>query len=231
MKHILIVEDDDLLNKTLGYNLTSDGYAITSALTKKAALNCLTDKKYDLILLDVNLPDGNGIDLCQMIKPVHKQTAIIFLTANDKESDLLKGYEAGAFDYITKPFSIIALQKKIKALFTFLKDTGDKPAFDIFDNGNLKINFSEQTASLKGKPLAFTPMEYRTLHIFVKNSKQVLTRKQLLERLWDIDEKYVDEHTLTTTISRIRKKIEICGAKYIKTIYSMGYQWIGGEQK
>jgi two-component system phosphate regulon response regulator PhoB len=110
MKRILIVEDDTLLNKTLAYNLASDGYDITSALNAKTAADKLTAGEYDLVLLDINLPDGNGYDLCKLIKPEHPDTVIIFLTANDQESDQIRGYEVGAVDYITKPFSIGALQ-------------------------------------------------------------------------------------------------------------------------
>ena len=103
---------------------------------------------------------------------------------------------------------------------------------DIYDDGRLFLDFSEQMASLNGKPLTLSPMEYKMLNLFRKNPRQVLTRGQLLEKLWDIDEKYVDEHTLTTSISRIRSKIESDGgAPYIKTVYGMGYQWTGGEAK
>ena len=93
------------------------------------------------------------------------------------------------------------------------------------------LDFSEQSASLNGKPLALSAMEYKMLNLFLKNPKQVLTRQQFLEKLWDVDEKYVDEHTLTTSISRIRSKIEADGDTYIKTVYGMGYQWTGGEKK
>ncbi len=103
---------------------------------------------------------------------------------------------------------------------------------DIYDDGRLFLDFSEQTASLNGKPLTLSPMEYKMLNLFRKNPRQVLTRGQLLEKLWDIDERFVDEHTLTTSISRIRSKIESDGgAPYIKTVYGMGYQWTGGEAK
>ena len=229
MKRILIVEDDNLLNKTLAYNLTSDGYEVTGVLNARTATAKLTDLEYDLVLLDINLPDGNGYDLCRLIKPDHPDTVIIFLTANDQESDQIRGYEVGAVDYITKPFSIGALQRKISAMFAMLEH--HKPAKDIYDDGKLFLNFSEQTARLNGKPLTLSPMEYKMLSLFHKNPKQVLTRGQLLEKLWDVDENYVDEHTLTTTVSRIRSKIEADGGTYIKTIYGMGYQWMGGEKK
>lgn len=229
MKRILIVEDDNLLNKMLVYNLASDGYNITSVLNAKTAADKLTVAEYDLVLLDINLPDGNGYDLCKLIKPEYPDTMVIFLTANDQESDQIRGYEVGAVDYITKPFSIGALQRKISAMFAMLEH--HKPAKDIYDDGRLFLDFSEQAANLNGKTLNLSPMEFKMLNLFCKNPKQVLTRGKLLERLWDIEENYVDEHTLTTTISRIRSKIEADGGTYIKTIYGMGYQWMGGEKK
>lgn len=229
MKRILIVEDDALLNKTLAYNLVSDGWDVTSALNAKTAADLLPKTVYDMVLLDINLPDGNGYDLCRLIKPEYPDMLVIFLTANDQESDQIHGYEVGAVDYITKPFSIGALQRKIRAMFAMLEH--HKPARDIFDNGRLFLDFSEQAASLSGRPITLSPMEYKMLYLFCKNPKLVLTRQKLLERLWDINEKFVDEHTLTTSISRIRGKIEADGDTYIKTIYGIGYQWTGGERK
>lgn len=229
MKEILLVEDDTLLNKTLTYNLTLEGYHVTSAANAGTAVGLLKQTAYDLVLLDINLPDGNGYDLCRLIKPEHPDTLVIFLTANDQESDEIRGYEVGAVDYITKPFSIGALQRKISAMFSMLEH--HKPAKDIYDDGKLFLDFSEQAAGLNGKPLALSAMEFKMLNLFRKNPKQVLTRGQLLEKLWDVDENYVDEHTLTTAISRIRGKIEADGDTYIKTIYGMGYQWMGGEKK
>ena len=230
MKQILIVEDDSFLNKMLAYNLTADGYGVTSALNARTAADAIRQREFDLVLLDINLPDGNGFELCKLIKPQYPDTIVIFLTANDQESDQIRGYEVGAVDYITKPFVIGALQRKIKAMFAMLEH--HKPAKDIYDDGRLFLDFSEQTASLNGKPLTLSPMEYKMLNLFRKNPRQVLTRGQLLEKLWDIDERFVDEHTLTTSISRIRSKIEADGgAPYIKTVYGMGYQWTGGEVK
>lgn len=135
----------------------------------------------------------------------------------------------GAVDYITKPFSIGALQRKISAMFDMLEH--HKPANDIYDDGRLFLDFSEQAANLNRKPLNLSAMEFKMLNLFCKHPKQVLTRAQLLEKLWDVEEKYVDEHTLTTSVSRIRGKIEAGGDTYIKTIYGMGYQWLGGERR
>ncbi|WP_312431081.1 response regulator transcription factor [Lacrimispora sp.] len=227
MKKILIVEDDTLLNKTLAYNLVLCGYEVISANNCASARCHLRENHLDLILLDINLPDGNGLDLCREIKERGMDSYPIFLTANDQESDMIEGYEAGGADYITKPFSIAVLTRKIAAVFENL-DTR-LPRHELYDDGFLRIDFSEQSAVLNGNSVDFTPKEYRTLFLFVKNPRIILTKRQLLEKLWDIDGDFVDEHTLTTTISRIRKKIESDHRKYIKTTYGMGYQWIGGD--
>ena len=203
MERILVVEDDLALNAGLCFELDTGGYSSAAAYTCAKARYLVREERFSLVLLDVNLPDGNGFELCKLIKPQHLDTIVIFLTANDQESDQIRGYEVGAVDYITKPFVIRALQRKIKAMFAMLEH--HKPAKDIYDDGRLFLDFSEQTASLNGKPLTLSPMEYKMLNLFRKNPRQVLTRGQLLEKLWDIDEKYVDEHTLTTSVSRIRR--------------------------
>ena len=200
---ILVVEDDRLLNSTLCYNLTTAGYLVEAALTKANAIG-------------------------QTEKERRPDTAVIFLTANDMESDMLKGFELGADDYVTKPFPISVFQKKVSALLSRItRQSGG----DFYDDGNLLINFSELTAALAGQVVTFTPLEYRLLKLLTSNSKQVLTRGQLLEKLWDAEENYVDEHALTSAISRIRGKIEVNGYQYIKTVYGMGYMWIGGLKK
>lgn len=230
MKQILIVEDDSLLNKVLTYNLTADGYGVTSVFNATTAAEVWRQKNFDLVLLDVNLPDGNGFELCQGMKTLHSDTMVIFLTANDQERDQIRGYEVGAIDYITKPFVIGALQRKIKAMFAMLDQ--HKPVKDIYDDGHLFLDFSELSATLNGSSLSLTAMEFKMLNLFRQNPKRVLTRQILLEKLWDIEEKYVDEHSLTTAICRIRSKIETdCSPPYIKTIYGMGYQWMGEDLK
>ena len=240
---ILVVEDDRLLNNTLCYNLDTAGYVVDSALTKSAASNFLTKQDYDLIVLDVNLPDGNGFDFCREVKERRPDTAVIFLTANDMESDMLKGYELGAEDYVTKPFPMSVFQKKLSVVLGRLaKQSGGG---DCYEDGALSINFSEMTASLSGKPLVFTPLEYRLLKILTKNPQNVLTRQMLLEKLWDADGNFVDEHALTAAISRVRNKIEtegctsrrctawaICGSEghrneYAKTLHQQSLRPFG----
>ena len=225
---LLVVEDDRPLNNTLCYNLSTAGYIVDAAMTKSAAAKFCEAQDYDLIGLDVNLPDGSGFDFCKEIKERRPDTAVIFLTANDMESDMLKGFELGADDYVTKPFPISVFRKKVSALLARIqKQTGG----DCYTDGTLSINFSELTATLAGESVIFTPMEYRLLKELVRNQQIVLTRQALLEKLWDADENFVDEHALTVAISRIRGKIEVDGLQYIKTVYGMGYMWIGGLKK
>lgn len=223
-----MVEDDHLLNSTLCYNLSAGGYKVDSAKTKAEAEQCCEEQTYELAVLDINLPDGNGFALCQKLKEKYPDTAVIFLTANDMESDMLKGYELGADDYVTKPFHMSVFQKKLAALLgRIAKQSGG----DCYDDGILSINFSEMTAAISGEAISFTPLEYRLLKVLTKNPKAVLTRQILLEKLWDIDGNFVDEHALTAAVSRVRNKIEAGGRQYIKTVYGMGYMWIGGFQK
>lgn len=225
--HILVVEDEDLLNHTLCYNLTAAGYFVDAAKTKAVAVRFCAKQEYDLIVLDINLPDGSGFDFCTEVKERRPDTAIIFLTARDMESDQLRGFELGADDYVTKPFSISVFQKKVAALLARISKKGG----DSYDDGNLFINFSEMSATLARQAILFTPMEYRLLKVLTENINIVLTRQRLLEKLWDIDENFVDEHALTSVISRVRNKIEIGDFQYLKTVYGMGYMWIGGVKK
>ncbi|HGT0311237.1 TPA: response regulator transcription factor, partial [Clostridioides difficile] len=214
MEKILVVEDDSILNKTLSYNLIEDGYIITSKFTAKSALKSIFECEFDLIILDINLPDKSGFELCNEIKENYN-IPIIFLTANDMECDMIKGYELGALDYITKPFNINVFKQKVKA---FLNHFTTKTKQDYYRDGYLEINFSELSANINGNQIIFTPLEYRTLKLLTENPKNILTRKVLLEKLWDIDANFVDEHTLTSVISRIRSKIEKDNLQYIKTV-------------
>lgn len=225
---ILVVEDDRLLNNTLCYNLSVAGYTVDAAMTKSVAMQFSEKQDYNLIVLDVNLPDGDGFEFCQNIKERRPDTAVIFLTARDMESDQLHGFELGADDYVTKPFPMSVFQKKVAAL---LARISRQNGGDCYDDGYLFINFSEMTATLAGQAVSFTSMEYRLLKVLTKNPQIVLTRQVLLEKLWDIDGNFVDEHALTSAISRVRNKIEAENHQYIKTVYGMGYMWIGGGNK
>ena len=208
---ILVIEDDRLLNHTLCYNLNAAGYVVDGVMSKQEAEAFLKKQDYDLMVLDVNLPDGNGFEFCK-----------------DMESDMLKGYELGADDYVTKPFHMSVFQRKLAVM---MRRIAKKSGGDCYEDGALTINFSEMTATLFDRPLILSSLEYRLLKILSKNPNIVLTRQVLLEKLWDADGNFVDEHALTAAVSRVRNKIETKDLQYIKTVYGMGYMWIGGMQK
>lgn len=145
MKQILIVEDDELLNKMLVYNLQSESYGIVSVETVKDAMEVLKSQQFDLVLLDINLLDGNGYAIAKIIREKYSDTIVIFLTANDRESDEIRGYELGAVDYITKPFSIHSLQRKVENVLRMMRHHVSMQ--DVFDDGRLFLNFAEQTVA------------------------------------------------------------------------------------
>ena len=225
---ILVVDDEKLLVKGITFNLQNEGYEVEAAYDGVTAVDLARRESFDLIILDWMMPGKSGSEACMEIR-TFSDVPVIMLTAKSEDSDKIMGFACGADDYVTKPFSVTVLCKKVAAVFANLELR--TPRHDLFDDGFLKIDFSEQSASLAGESLDFTPKEYRTLFLFVKNPRIILTKRQILEKLWDIDGDFVDEHTLTTIISRIRKKIETDERKYIKTAYGMGYQWIGGEPR
>lgn len=227
MKKILVVEDDKILNMTLAYNLRNAGYEVDSVMRAADATQKAKEDAYDLVVLDVNLPDGNGFDVCKVIKEA-QDTAIIFVTAQDMESDMLKGYEYGADDYVTKPFSVAVFQKKVAVILSRIERNSEP---DVFTDGYLSVDFESNSCMADGKTIALTPKEWKLLKIFTKNKEQLLTRQILLEKLWDLDGNFVDDHTLTTTLSGLRKKLETNNHFYIQTVYGMGYMWTGGETK
>lgn len=230
MKKILIVEDDHTMNKMLSELLSNEGYQVTPAATVAEALHHLQSTTYHLAILDVRLPDGTGYELCRAIKKT-ADTVVLFLTANDLEQDMIQGYELGATDYITKPFPTSVLRHKVKAVFQMLENTEKCPPHKSYHDGRLTIDFSSMQASLNGHAIAFSPLEYRMLEVFTQNKGILLTRAKLLEKLWDQQGNFVDEHTLTAAVSRIRGKIEKGGAQYIQTVYGMGYMFTGGGVK
>lgn len=223
MLSILLIEDDFELSKSIVYNLESVNYKITTAFTGVEAFSLLNKKIYDLIILDVNLPDCNGFEIYEDLQKLSK-ASIIFLTANDLESDIIKGYDLGADDYITKPFSPKVLQRKINALFNRLPAKNND---NIFKDHFLYIDFSSGEAKVNNRSITLTPLEFRLLKYLIINKNHILKRDQILNKLWDSEENYLGESSLNAVISRIRSKIEDEENKYIKTIYGTGYMWIG----
>lgn len=223
MNRILIIEDDKALRLGLCFDLEEENYLVTSADTLQKARIILSEQKFDLIVLDVNLPDGDGLDFCKEIKE-KLSVPIIFLTACDMETDELSGFEAGADDYVTKPFSTALLRKRISAVIRRYSDAASK---NIYDDGFLSINFDNLGASRNGETIFLTPTEYKLIKIFTANKGRVLTRQLLLEKMWDNDGNFVDEHALTVNINRLRNKIENDKKEYIRTVYGIGYMWTG----
>jgi len=223
MKSILIVEDDIILNAGLCYNLNLLGYQTESAYDIATARKKIAEQEWELCILDVNLPDGDGIEFAQEVRK-KSNLPIIFLTARDMEEDMIRGFDAGADDYINKPFNVKILMQRVQAILRRCQETEEEV---ILECGNLKIDFEGYIVKKSGKILTLTPTEYKLLYKFCKNPGNVLTRQVLLEDLWDKNENYVDEHTLTINISRLRSKIADETYSYIKTIYGMGYQWMG----
>ncbi len=222
MQNILLLEDDYELNQTLCYALRKDNYHVETAFSVKEAKEAFAGSAPDLLLLDVNLPDGEGFAFCRWAKE-RKALPVIFLTARDLEEDALKGYDLGAEDYVTKPFSMKILLKKIHVI---LKRTAEREV-GIFNDGYLFIDLNRVKVLLDGKECAVTPTEFRLLKELITNKGQLLTYSVLLERLWDGGGQFVDKHALAVNINRLRRKIEDEDHRYISNVYGMGYQWIG----
>ena len=227
MNRILLIEDDKDLNTGLTYDLESENYKVFSALTLGDGMSILSENEVDLILLDGNLPDGDGFDFCRSVKS-ESDIPVIFLTARDMERDEMQGFDCGADDYITKPFKMPILHRRIKAALR--KASADGGERIQYDDGHLKIDFDTMTASLGGEPLAMTPTEFKILRLLIANAERVMTKTLLLEKVWDSTGNFVDEHAVAVNINRLRKKIESEEHPYIKTLYGMGYQW-KGQQK
>lgn len=221
MKKILIVEDDKELQEGISYALRQSEYIPVCADSIKGAKERLNSENVDLILLDVNLPDGEGFELCGWVKE-RMSIPVIFLTARDLEEDALNGYEMGADDYVTKPFSVKILLKKIDVLCSYTS----KKEQDSFDDGFLSVDFKMAKVRVGGKECILTPTEYRMLCFFTEHAGVLLTYTVLLENLWDNTGAFVDKHTLAVNVNRLRRKIEDEEHKYISNVYGMGYQWI-----
>jgi DNA-binding response OmpR family regulator len=225
VQQILVVEDDVILNSGLCYNLELDGYRTVPVHGVISALEKIQCEAFDLIILDVNLPDGDGFELCKKIRAV-KDTPLMFLTARDLETDVMSGFDLGADDYITKPFNINIFRKKVVAL---LRRSAKLENEKLYVCGDLTIDFDKLVASVKSETVLLTPAEYKILRIFTNNPDILLTRQVLLEKLYDVDANFVNEHALTVNINRLRTKLETENRKFIRTVYGMGYIWVGDK--
>ena len=224
MKRIFFVEDDQSLIKGLSFALAKQGYETDIARTKLEAQRLWQDRKYDLVILDVSLPDGSGYDICKMIRETSK-TPIIFLTAADEETDIIMGLDMGGDDYITKPFKLSIFLSRVNAL---LRRSGnfEQPNTELSSN-NIKADLLTRKVYKSGTEIELTASEYKLLCLFMQNPNIVLSPEQILSRLWDCDENYIDNSTLTVYIRRLRKKIEDdpSDPQNIVTVRRMGYKW------
>ncbi len=224
MANILIVEDDSALAMGIDYTLKKEQFHVSLANNIKEARTLLRDSAFDLIILDIMLPDGNGYELCKEIR-AKTDTPIIFLTACDEEVNIVMGLDIGGDDYITKPFRVKELVSRIKAV---LRRSKSANKLDLnLASGEIVLYPSQYKVVKCGEELFLTPSEYRLLTVFMNHPHQVLTRNILFEDLWDSAGDFVDNNTLSVYISRLREKIEIDPAKpeYIITVRGLGYKW------
>ena len=222
MQNILIIEDDPDLNQTIGYALEKAGYGVFRADSIRKAETIFVREKICLVLLDVNLPDGEGYTFCRWAK-AQREVPVIYLTARDLEEDALEGYESGAEDYVTKPFSMKILLKKLDVVLKRLTPAGSLA----FQDDHLRMDLEQARLYVDGRECSVTPTEVRMLRLFLLNRGQLLTYKVMLDRLWDSGGQFVDKHALAVNVNRLRQKLEDAEHKYISNVYGVGYQWIG----
>lgn len=224
MSRILLLEDDLSLIDGLSYSLKKQGFEIDVARTVKEVDNYWYDWKYDLLILDVSLPDGSGFDVCKKVRQISKVPAI-FLTASDEEVNIIMGLDLGGDDYITKPFKLGVLISRINAL---LRRTNNFNTTDteISSNG-IKIFLLQGQAYKDSRILDLTSVEYKLLSLFMQNPGMILTKEQILDKLWDGNENYVDDNTLAVYIRRLRMKIEESpgNPQLLITMRGLGYKW------
>lgn len=214
--NILLVEDDSALGGALEELLNREGYRVTRADCLREAGKKL-DGSVQLVLLDVSLPDGDGVGLCRQWREEGISTPILFLTAKDEEYDIVRGLDAGGNDYVTKPFRVQELLSRIRALLR------DRQALSpVKTRSEIRLDAERMQASKAGVPLNLTLTEYKILQCLISHSG-IVTRGHLLDALWDTDARFVDDNTLSVHISRLREKI---GGEHIKTVRGVGYQWV-----
>lgn len=225
---ILLLEDDISLVDGLKYSLKRNGFEVELVRTVKEAVNFLPKLgTYDVMILDVTLPDGTGFEVCEKVRKLGSQIPIIFLTASDEEVNIIRGLDSGGDDYITKPFRLGELCSRIRAL---LRRSGGSCQTDhaVIKCGDISIDLLGSRVILKGKPLELTSGEYRLICLLVRNANRVVTRSGVLNELWDSGGDFVDDNTLSVYVRRLREKVEADPShpEHLITVRGFGYQWI-----
>lgn len=222
MKNILVVEDDKGLREGIELALRRDEFGFTLCENmEKARAALLGEIVFDLVLLDINLPDGNGYDLLKEIKENHGELPVIILTANDFEMDEVRGLELGAEDYITKPFSLMVLRARIDKA---LKNAG-KGRKEVYRFGEFSFCFEDMLIKRGEEEIVLSKTELKLLQLLVENKNIVLGRERLIDKIWTDGADYVDENALSVTVNRLRSKLNESGDGHLQTVYGKGYVW------
>ena len=214
-ERIFLLEDDAFLRDGLSEMLQKEGYITKCASTCGEAKVLLSGSRFNLIIFDVMLPDGSGLDLCTEIRKADTNIPILFLTACDDEIQIVRGLDAGADDYVTKPFKLQELLSRIRALLRRNSNL-------IMKSKDIVINPQNITVMKNGKNIFVTPTEFQILSILIRNNGIIVTRNTLLQNIWDDNNNFIVDNTLSVHISRLREKI---GAEHIVTIRGVGYRW------
>lgn len=221
MDQLLIVEDDRELNRGLCKALKAENRQVISCLNLKSAREQLLCSKVSLVLLDINLPDGSGLDFLAELKSADPSRPVILLTANDTDMDIVNGLEQGADDYITKPFSLSVLRARVN---TQLRKNAVCENSQLFQCDRFVFDFEKMQFWADGIAVELSKTEQKLLRLLVENQGNTMSRSTLIDRIWTDGAEYVDENALSVTIKRLRDKL---GAKdYIQTVYAIGYTWV-----
>lgn len=227
---ILLLEDDINLTDGLCYSLKKNEYEVETAESVRDAKELLLRNQYDLLLLDVTLPDGTGFEVCEALREQGNQVPIIFLTASDEEMNVIRGLDSGGDDYIGKPFKLGELLSRIRALLRRAGVTREENTLSRQGSlvcGDIEIDLAGSRVLLQGKKLELTQVEYRLLCLLVRSCGRVVTREIIFEELWDNSGNFVDDNTLSVYIRRLREKVETDPSRpeHLITARGFGYSW------
>ena len=224
MSRILLLEDDEALGRGICMALETPNCTVTHCSTRLQAIKILQGVVFDLLILDINLPDGSGLELLRTLRQNGTSTPAILLTANDLELDEVTGLEAGADDYITKPFSLMALVSKVNALMRRLS----KVQAQIMSSGEITVHMKTMQVYKGDEPVTLSKKEFSLLLYLWENAGQIVSKESILEHVWDIDGQFVDDNTVTVNISRLKNKL---GTEEIANVRGLGYIWTGKVNK